>query len=428
MEISMPNPIATGWIRPATLVALAAVLASCGQQPGSGPAQAPTPTVGTVILHPEDIVIEADLTGRVEPSSTSEIRPQVDGIVRERLFEEGALVKKGDILYRIDSSTYKARFEKAKAGLATARAVLPSVEAKAHRYRTLSANEAVSKQEVEAAEAALAEAIAQVSSAEADLDSARIDLDHADIRSPISGRIGKSAVTEGALVTTAQATALAVVRSTDEVYVDLVMSSVNLAKIRNEVASGTLEQSSRPSATLILDDGSAYPHAGIVEFSEQSVNQSTGTYTLRATFPNPGGALLPGMFVRAKVQQGVAKGVYRLPQRAVSRNPKGEATALFVWKDGTVESRVLEVARSAGSDWIVPANKPGCGPALIAGRQPFDCTGASDGEQVVVEGSQSARAGSKVKPNPVEVDPASGLVRRLGTAAAMAALAAAPAE
>ncbi len=408
----MSNPFAAGWVRPVTLAALAAILASCGQQPGagSGPAQTPTPSVGTVVLHAADIPVEADLTGRVEPSVTSEIRPQVDGIVRERLFQEGALVKKGDLLYRIDSSTYKARFEKAKAGLATARAVLPSVEAKARRYRTLSASDVVSKQEVEAAEATLAEAIAQVSSAEADLESARIDLEHADIRSPISGRIGKSAVTEGALVTTAQATALAVVRSTDEVNVDLVMPSGDLAKLRKEVASGALEQAPRSSATLILDDGSAYPHVGVIEFSEQSVNQSTGTYTLRASFPNPDGALMPGMFVRAKIQQGMAKGVYRLPQRAVSRNPKGEATALFVGKDGTVEARVLDVARSVGSDWVVSANTPGCGPAAA---EAVACTGANDGEQVIVEGSQNARGGAKVNAYPVEVDPASGLVKKL---------------
>lgn len=422
----MPNPIATGWIRPATLVAFAAILASCGQQSGagSGPAAATAPSVGVVALRSGDVAVETELTGRVEASAVSEIRPQVEGIIRERLFQEGALVRKGDILYRIESSTYKARFEKAKAVLATARAVLPSVEAKAQRYRTLAASDVVSKQDTEAAEAALAEAVAQVSSAEADLESARIDLEHADVRSPISGRIGKSAVTEGALVTTAQTTPLAVVRSADRVNVDLVMSSADLARLRKEIAVGIVVRPSQSSATLILDDGAEYPHAGLVEFSEQSVNQSTGTYTLRAVFPNPDGTLLPGMFVRAKVKQGVAKGVYRLPQRAVNRNPKGDATALFVSKDGTVEERVLDVSRSIGSDWIVAANKPDCGPSLVEGRDAVVCDGASDGDQVVVEGSQNAKAGAKVSAYPVEVDPATGLVNKLDPMAQPSAAAA----
>jgi membrane fusion protein (multidrug efflux system) len=424
MEISMSNPIAAGWVRPVTLAALAALLASCGQPSGagSGMPQAKAPSVGVAVLHSADVSIETELNGRVEPSSTSEIRPQVDGIVTERLFQEGALVTKGDILYRIESSTYQARFEKAKAVLATAKAILPSVEAKAQRYRTLSASEVVSKQEMEAAEAALAEAVAQVSSGEADLESARIDLEHAEVRSPISGRIGKSAVTEGALVTAAQTAPLAVVRSTSEVNVDLVMSSGDLAKLRNEVASGILVQSPKSSAILMLDDGSPYPHAGVVEFSEQSVNPSTGTYALRARFPNPDGALMPGMFVRAKVQQGVAKGVYRLPQRSVSRNPKGEATALFVSKDGVIEERVLDVMRGTASDWIVGANKPGCGTAIIAGQYPIPCTGASDGEQIVAEGSQSAKAGVKVSVYPVEVETATGLVQKLNPMAQPSAI------
>lgn len=357
--------------------------------------QAQAPRVGVQVLHPENVVIEANLTGRVEAATVSEIRPQVEGIVRERLFTEGALVKQGEVLYRIDASAYQAKYDQAAAALAVAEAALPSAASKAARYKALSGGDAVSKQDAEAADAALLQAVAQVNAAKAALASAKIDLEHAEVRAPISGRIGKSSVTEGALVTTAQASPLAVIRAEGEVNVDLVMSAGELAKLRKDIAEGLVKQEATSAVSIILDDGSAYAHRGVVAFSEQTVDQSTGTYTLRAKFPNPDGILMPGMFVRASVEQGVAQGVFRLPQRTVSHNAKGAATVLLVGADGTVEDRTIAVIRNSGNDWIVRAIPAGCSSAS-EGAPPHDCSGVAAGEQVVVEGSQNAKAGTKV--------------------------------
>lgn len=357
--------------------------------------QAQAPRVGVQVLRPENVVIEANLTGRVEAATVSEIRPQVEGIVRERLFTEGALVRQGEVLYRIDASAYQAKYDQAAAALAVAEATLPSAASKAARYKTLSGGDAVSKQDAEAADAALLQAAAQVNAAKAALASAKIDLEHAEVRAPISGRIGKSTVTEGALVTTAQASPLAVIRAEGEVNVDLVMSAGELAKLRKDISEGLVKQEATSAVSIIFDDGSAYAHRGVVAFAEQTVDQSTGTYTLRAKFPNPDGILMPGMFVRASVEQGVAQGVFRLPQRTVSHNAKGAATVLLVGADGTVEERVVNVMTNSGNDWVVPANATACA-AAAANSAEAACNGISDGEQVIVEGSQSAKAGGKV--------------------------------
>lgn len=384
--------------RKSLLVAASILMAGCSQVVFAADMAPPAkaPIVGVLVLHPENIVLEASLTGRVEASTVSEIRPQVEGIVRERLFKEGALVRQGDVLYRIDSSAYQAKYDQAAAALAVAEAALPSAASKAARYKTLSGGEVVSKQDAETADAALMQAVAQVNAAKASVASAKIDLEHAEVRAPISGRIGKSSVTEGALVTTAQTAPLAVIRAEGEVNVDLVMPATDLAKIRKDIAEGLVKQEATVKAKIILDDGSVYSNQGVVAFSEQTVDQSTGTYTLRAKFPNPDGLLMPGMFVRANVEQGVAQGVFRLPQRTVNHNAKGEAAILLVGADGTVGERSITVLRNSGNDWIVPANPSNCG--LVAEDLPEpDCSGVADGEQVIVEGSQNARAGAKVR-------------------------------
>lgn len=404
----MPNPFVSGCIRPVPLVVLAALLASCGQEGQTGaPAAPPMPRAGVLSMQPQDVVIELALNGRVEAVSVSEVRPQVEGIIRERLFKEGVRVKAGDLLYRIDQSVYQARHEKAKASLALAQAALEGADAKAVRARVLSQREVISAQETEVAETALAEARAQVAAAGADVESARIDLARTEVRAPIDGIVGKSSVTEGALVSVSQSSPLVVIRATDEVNVALAMPSAELAKLKKGLAGH--EQKVKPEVRLQLEDGTSYPHVGQVEFSEAVVDTATGTYTVQAKFANPDGVLLPGLFVRASVEQAVANGVYRLPQRAVSRNAKGEPTALIVGKDGLVEQRVIDVLTSSGGDWVVSANAADCGVSLVAGSTPVKCTGIGFGEQVVIEGGMNAKAGSKVDAYPVVVDAATGL-------------------
>lgn len=390
----MPNPSNSGrrarLASSAAVVALIAIpiaLSSCGDpsSPSQTKASMPKAQVSVITTKAVDAPLTFEVTGRVEAATVSEVRPQVGGIVRQRLFEEGGLVNAGDVLYRIDPAIFEAQVAKASAALEVAKAAVPSAQSKVARYRELVGKEAVSRQDLEAADAALLQANAQVAAAQAELSTARIDLDHSVVRAPISGRIERSAVTEGALVAAGQSTALTVIRSTGEVNVDLVQTVADLAAVKEGLASGRLSPASKPKATILVD-GKTYPHEGVVEFAEAAADPSTGTYSIRTRVPNPDGALLPGMFVRATVEQAVEKNVHLVPQRAVGRNPKGEATVLLVGRDDVVEQRVVDAERTVGSDWVVPA----CEPAAKG------CRGLADGEKIVMEGSQSARPGSAV--------------------------------
>lgn len=389
----MPNPSISGrrWRLSSTalavgLLALPLALSSCGDPAASASKPAmPKAQVSVVVAKSSDVPLVAELTGRVEAETVSEVRPQVGGIVRQRLFVEGGEVKAGDVLYRIDPAIYEANVAKAEAALALAKASLPSAQSKVDRYRGLVGREAVSRQDFEAADAALKQAAAQVSAAEAELASARIDLDHSVVRAPIGGRIERSSVTEGALVSAGQASALTVIRSTGEVNVDLVQSVSELAALKAGLAEGRLTTVPAQKVDLLVD-GRRYPHQGLVEFSEGSSDPATGTYSIRARVPNPDGSLLPGMFVRASVEQASEKNVQLVPQRAVSRNPKGEAVVLVVGKGDVVEQRVVHAERTVGADWVVRACATGAP----------DCKGVADGERIVMEGSQSAKPGSEV--------------------------------
>ena len=385
-----------------TSVALGAalLLAAC-DKPSSG-AQAqpapPPPSVTVVTLQRQEVPITSVLPGRTTSYRVAEVRPQVGGVIRERLFTEGEEVQAGQPLFQIDPATYEAAVKRAEAALARAEAAERSANSTAVRYRTLVRAQAVSEQNLENAESTLRQAQADVLSARAALDTARIDLGYTRVASPISGRTGRSTVTAGALVTASQATALVTVTQLNPIYVDVTQPSSALLQQRRDVASGALrrDKADRATAKLILEDGSEYQHSGEIQFSEVIVDQGTGSVTLRAVFPNPDQLLLPGMFVRARVEEGVTDRALLVPQQAVSRTPRGEPMAYVVNADGTVEQRILQAGRAIGTDWLVT-------------------NGLQSGDRVVVEGVQRIRPGAQVNaterngaPRPVPVAQAGG--------------------
>ena len=381
--------------RLAAALLAACALAGCNAQNHAGP---PPPSgvktqVSVVTLHPQSVTITAELPGRTTASYVAEVRPQVSGIIQKRMFQEGSEVKEGEPLYKIDPSAYQATYDSAVANLQKADAALPSAEAKVERYKNLIKQNAISKQDLDDATASLAQAKAEVASAKASVESARINLNFTTITAPISGRIDKSTLTPGALVTASQTTILTTIRTLDPINVDVTQSSTNLLNLRQAIKAGRVKVSGdNVSVKLKLENGSIYPLNGKLEFTESSVSETTGTYSVRAVFPNPDRMLLPGMYVRALVEQGVAPNSFLVPQRAVTHNAKGEPTALFVNKEGKVEERVLAVSQSVGNNWLVSS-------------------GVSDGDRVIVEGSQFVRPGQDVDAVEVIIDDTTGEVR-----------------
>ncbi len=350
-------------------------------QPQAVVNQAPRiPEVGVVTLKAQPAALKAELAGRTSAYLVAEVRPQVTGIIQKRLFVEGADVKAGVALYQIDPATYQASLDSAKAALAKAEANLFSAKLKADRYKDLVGIKAVSQQDYDDAVAALKQGEAEVASSRAALENARINLDYTRVTAPISGRIGRSAVTPGALVTANQSTSLATVTQLDPIYVDVTQSSADLLRLKRQLASGQVKglAKSKAKATLILEDGSTYPLEGQVQFSEVTVDQSTGTITLRAVFPNPKHELLPGMYVRAILETGIDEQAILVPQQAVARNQKAEPVAMVVDAQGKVEQRRLELSRSVGNQWLV-------------------LSGLADGERVIVEGLQKVQPGAMAR-------------------------------
>ena len=330
-------------------------LAACTSSPAAqDQPQGPPPPgeVGIVTVKTEQVTLQTELAGRTTASLTSELRPQVTGIVKARTFEEGAHVKAGQVLYQIDAAMYRATYDQATADLASAKASLESSKAKNERYVKLSAIEGVSKQEADDARASFQQATAQVAQKQAALQAARINLDYTAIKAPINGRIGKSSVTAGALVTANQAEPLATIRSLDPIYVDLTESSEERLKLRAQLGAGGLQAGST-RVKLKLGDGSLYPLDGKLEFTEVAVDEATGMVTLRATFPNPDDTLLPGMYVRAVLDQAVDQAAILVPQQGVMHDPKGNATAMVVAANGTVEARTIVADRAIGDRWLV---------------------------------------------------------------------------
>lgn len=333
--------------------------------------------VGTYTLSTQNVTLTRELPGRTKATLSSEIRPQVGGIIQARFFEEGALVKKDALLYQIDPSSYQAAFEEAKATLQNAEALVESTRLKSERYADLVKIDGVSKQDMEDAKASYLQAVASVEAKKAALQTARINLEYTKIKAPISGRIGTSSVTVGALVTANQTTALATIRTLDPIYVDLTQSSTQLLKLRALLEQQGIKQGSTKLA-LKLEDGSVYKQNGTLQFQEIAVDESTGSVTLRATFPNPDGVLLPGMYVRALIDEAVNSAAILVPQQAIQRDPKGNATALIVTADNKVEKRVIVTERAIGDTWLVNS-------------------GLNAGDRVIVEGVNKVRVGDSVR-------------------------------
>jgi membrane fusion protein (multidrug efflux system) len=388
MPITRTDPVRRLLLSGGALIGMA--LAGCNSEKAAAPPPQPQAQVSVVVLRPQPVAISAELPGRVAASLVAEVRPQVGGLIKSRLFREGSEVRAGDLLYEIDPAPYQAALDSAVAALARAEAAVPSAQAKVDRYRDLIRQNAISKQDNDDAMAALAQAQADVASARASLDTARINLGFTRVTAPIGGRVDASTLTPGALVTASQTTALTTIRQLHPINVDVIQSSTNLLKFRSAVAEGRLRLTGPNVAVkLKLDTGTEYAQSGKLEFAEANIDATTGTFTVRAEFPNPDRLLLPGMFVRAVIQEGVAENSFLLPQRAVSRNTRGEATAKFVGADGKVEERVLATSRSVGNNWLVDQ-------------------GVKDGERIIVEGSQLVRPGQTVTGNEVTIDEASG--------------------
>jgi len=361
----------------ALIVLLAACSAKTGGERG-GPGGRPPPEAGYVTLHPEKVPLTIELPGRTTAFETSEVRPQVSGILRERLFQEGAVVKQGDLLYRIDPRLYESALNQARADLASATASAEAARARAERIAELARTQVVSRQDLLDAESAAAAAQAATEKARAAVATAEINLQFTRVSAPISGRIGRSIVTTGALVSAGQASPLATIQRLDPIFVDIQQSSGSLLALRREVAGGSLERASL-AVKLKMEDGSLYPHDGVLQFAEPMVDPSTGTVTVRARFPNPEGWLLPGMYVRAAFSPVQARSAFLVPQQGISRDAAGAATALVIGADSKAELRRVVAERTVGDKWLVSS-------------------GFEDGDRVIVEGLGRIQAGQVVKP------------------------------
>ena len=360
------------------LVAAGASLTACGGK-GDGPAKGP-PEVGFRVVHPATAPFELELPGRIAAAQTAEVRPQIAGIIERRLFTEGSLVHAGQPLYRIDSRLYRAAAEQAQANLASAEASAAAQQTKADRYKPLADQGAVAAQDYTDAAAAARQARAAVAQTRAALNAAQVNLRFTTVPAPITGRIGRSLFTEGALVTSGQAGPMAVISVLDPVYVDLQQSAVDLLKLRQQLAGGG-QMPAAAKVWLYLDSGTRYPIPGELAFSEVTADPATGTVTLRARFANPQGLLLPGMFVHARLEQGEQKGVYLVPQEALLRDPRGQPQVMVLGAGGKATLRDVTADRTLGRDWVVSA-------------------GLKDGDRVITQGLGKARADQPVKAVP----------------------------
>jgi membrane fusion protein (multidrug efflux system) len=404
--LSIYSRFATGRIAYVPLLLLSLLvlggLAGCEDKTPKASANRAPVEVGVEVLHPQSVPLTTELPGRTTASLVAEVRPQVDGILRERLFREGSEVQAGEVLYRVAPSTYKAEYSNALAALKKAQASLPSSQSKAKRYAELIDQGAISEQDYQDAKAVYESDLAAIASAKAALESAKISLDYTEIRAPISGRVEMSDLTPGALVTANQSAPLTTIRQLDPINVDLTQSSTTMLNLHQAIASGAITVEGKTmTVKLKLENGTIYPYEGTVEFSGAKVDESTGTYTLRAEFPNPDRLLLPGMYVRAIIEDGVYQNGYLVPQLAVGRTPKGEPTALFVDKDNKVQQRILKVRGSHGNSWLVGS-------------------GLKDGDRLVVQGSQSVHPGQVVTVKEMVVDDATGEIKPVSAAASSA--------
>ena len=367
--------------RVAVTIAVLSTLAACSKEQAAPPAPPPA-EVAIVTVDPQPLAVTTELPGRVEATRIAQVRARVPGIVLQRTFREGSEVKSGEVLFRIDPAQYKAVADSARASLAKAEANLSQATLKAQRYTPLVAVNAISKQEFDDATSAQKQAEADVAAAKAALQTASLNLGYATVTSPISGRIGRAQVTEGALVGQGDATVLATVQQLNPIYVNLTQSSTDLMKLRQAMADGKLKNVGQNQAgvTLIMENGEAYPHTGKLLFSDVTVDEGTNTVSLRAEFPNPDRSLLPGMYVRTKLDQAIDEKAITVPQQAVQHSAKG-AAVLVVGADDKVAVRPVKTGASHDTDWVIT-------------------DGLSAGDRVIVEGVQKAAPGAAVKPVP----------------------------
>lgn len=367
-------------------LAIGLSLSACGggepEAPQGGPGQVTVTTLKT-----EQVGLTRELPGRTQAFLVAEVRPQVNGIVARRLFTEGGAVKAGQALYQLDDASYRAQANTARAQLARAEATAHAARLSARRIGELAKIDAVSQQDLENAVAAQQQADADVGAARASLDAANVTLGYARITAPISGRIGKSTVTQGALVNAGQAEALATVQQLDPIYVDLSQSSAELLQLRRELAAGRLQDNQQLPVSILLEDGSTFDHKGTLEFSEVSVDPGTGSFGLRVKVDNPEGVLMPGMYVRAVIGGGVRNDALLVPMQGIARDPKGDTTAMVVGKDGKVEVRPVKVSRALGDKWLVE-------------------DGLKAGDKVIVEGLQKIGPGMPVQATERDAKPA----------------------
>ena len=367
-------------------LAVVFILTGCGKPPGAGglPPMG-TPEVAVVTVQTEKATLITELPGRTSAFRVAEIRPQVNGLIQKRLFTEGSDVQAGQDLYQIDPAPFQAAFNNAKAALVRAEAALPALRLRADRFKQALADKAVSQQDFDDADAALKQADADVQYWKATVETASISLGYARVISPISGRIGRSNVTDGAIVTAYQPVALATIQQLDPIYIDVPQSSTELLRLRRRLEEGLINRKGTKlnKVKLFLADGIPYPLEGTLQFRDVTVDPTTGSVILRMVFSNPDGVLLPGMYVRALVKEGFNENAVLIPQQAVSRDPKGNPTALIVDAADKVEQRMLKLDRAIGDQWFV-------------------IEGLATGDRLIVEGMQKVRPGAVVKTVPFD--------------------------
>ncbi|MBW2557721.1 MAG: efflux RND transporter periplasmic adaptor subunit [Deltaproteobacteria bacterium] len=363
------------------------LLGGCDDAGRSQSPQRPAPEVAVVTVDLQKVVLTTELPGRTSAFRIAEIRPQVSGLIQRRLFTEGSDVKAGQVLYQIAPAPFQAGLDNASAALGRAGASLSAMRSRAERFEELLAVKAVSQQDYDDAAAALKQTEADIEYWKAMVKTARINFEYARITAPISGRIGKSGVNDGALVTAYQPMALATIQRLDPMYVDVSQSTTEVLRLRHRLEEGRLDQNgtNQKKVRLILDDGTAYPLEGTLQFRDVTVDPTTGSVILRVVFPNPKGVLLPGMFIRAVVEEGANPQAILVPQQAVSRNPKGNPVALIVDAEGKVQQQMLTLDRAIGNTWLVS-------------------TGLAPGDRLIVEGMQKVRPGASVKVVPFTAD------------------------
>jgi membrane fusion protein (multidrug efflux system) len=372
----------TSLIAVLAIIFVGPLLSGCGKPKEM---QQPTPEVAVTVIKYERVPVTTELPGRTSAYLVAEVRPQVSGIIQKRFFTEGSDVKAGEVLYQIDPAPYRAALNNALGALGRAEASLPAIRARYERYKDLITDKAISQQEYDDAAAALKQIEADIQYWNATVESARINLGYTSIKAPITGRIGKSNVTVGALATANQPTAFAVIQQIDPIYVDATQSSANLLKMKGHIEAGRIKGagSEQAKVKLLLEDGTPYPLQGSLKFSDITIDPSTGSFILRMVFPNPKLTLLPGMYVRTIVQEGIIENAILVPQQAVSRDPKGNPVALIVDAENKVQMRMLGLSRAIGDKWNVSE-------------------GLKQGDQVIVEGIQRVRPGVSVKVVPFD--------------------------